>query len=89
MRFCGEFFEVIMAGVAILLDILQKSSSVSGRSLHSYGSFGAKAAVSAIAAAAAAAASFTAGRPLRSGILFGYVLVRFFLRFCSLIEHIV
>lgn len=87
MRFCGEFFEVIMAGVAILLDILQKSSSVSGRSLHSYGSFGAKAAVSAIAAAAAA--SFTAGRPLRSGILFGYVLVRFFLRFCSLIEHIV
>ncbi|KAJ4976982.1 hypothetical protein NE237_002088 [Protea cynaroides] len=60
-----ESYSKIMAGIALLLDLLRKNPSVSTQTLHSYGLF------SASVAASAAAASVAAGRPFASRFLFG------------------
>ncbi|XP_072990807.1 uncharacterized protein [Typha latifolia] len=54
-----------MAGIALLIDLLARKSSLSSQSLHSYGYF------SAAVAASAAAASVAAGKPFPSRAIFG------------------
>ena len=57
-----------MAGVAIVLDLVRKSQSRGGQTLHSHGSF------SAAVSASAAAASVAAAAPFAARALFGYSL---------------
>lgn len=47
-----------MAGIAIVMDLLRKNPSLTGRTVHSYGLLSAKVAASAAATSAAAMAPF-------------------------------